>query len=147
MWCIPSELAEKGDDQLLLAAILRQLEDPDSFLARVRDLYARPEAESSDIIRFRDGRVFDRYSTAERVGDVVVGRVWSFRDITERERLLRRALFLADAGRLLGSLDAEKALETVARLAIPYVGDGCADRSFDRRDRTTSPARDLTGSA
>ena len=87
MWRIPSGLAEKADDQTLLSAILRQLEDPDGFLARVRDLYARPEAESTDIVRFRDGRIFDRYSTAERVGDRVVGREWSFRDITDRERL------------------------------------------------------------
>src|SRR6185436_4611405 len=66
MWRIPAALAEKADDQTLLSAILRQLEDPDAFIARVRDLYARPEAESSDLIRFRDGRIFDRYSTAER---------------------------------------------------------------------------------
>src|SRR5262249_15163861 len=64
--------------------------------------------------------------TAQRIGDRVVGRVWTFSDITEREKLLRRALLLADAGRLLGSLDAEKALEAVARLTIPYLGDGCA---------------------
>jgi signal transduction histidine kinase len=138
MWRIPTWLAEKGDDQSLLSAILRQLEDPDAFLARVRDLYARPEAESSDVIRFRDGRIFDRYSTAERVGERVVGRVWSFRDVTERERLFRRALLLADAGRLLGSLDAEKALEAVARITIPYVGDGCA---IDLLTEGTGPRR------
>jgi signal transduction histidine kinase len=138
MWRIPLWLAEKGDDQALLSAILRQLEDPEGFLARVRDLYARPEAESSDVIRFRDGRIFDRYSTAERIGDRVVGRVWSFRDVTERERLFRRALLLADAGRLLGSLDAEKALEAVARLTIPYVGEGCA---IDLLTEGTGPRR------
>jgi signal transduction histidine kinase len=56
----------------------------------------------------------------------VVGRVWSFRDISERERLLRRALFLSDATRLLASLDVDSALDSVAHLAVPAIGDGCA---------------------
>src|SRR5262249_4354598 len=56
----------------------------------------------------------------------IVGRVWSFRDVTDRERLLRRALFLADAARLLNSLDIEAALDSVAHLAVPFIGDACA---------------------
>ena len=46
--------------------------------------------------------------------------------MTEREKLLRRALFLADATRLLGSLDVEPALDSVAHLSVPFIGDGCA---------------------
>ena len=60
------------------------------------------------------------------VGDEVVGRVWSFRDVTERDQLLRRATFLADAARLLSSLDVNQALEAVAHLAVPYLGEYCA---------------------
>src|SRR4029078_3770926 len=59
-------------------------------------------------------------------GDRIVGRVWSYRDISERERLLRSALFMSDATRLLASLDVEAALDPVAHTAGPYVGDGCA---------------------
>jgi signal transduction histidine kinase len=44
----------------------------------------------------------------------------------ERERLLSNAVFLSDATRLLASLDIEHALGDVARLAVPYLGDGCA---------------------
>jgi PAS domain S-box-containing protein len=44
----------------------------------------------------------------------------------ERERLLSDAVFLSDATRLLASLDIEHALGDVARLAVPYLGDGCA---------------------
>ena len=62
----------------------------------------------------------------QRIGDEIVGRVWSIRDVTERERLFRRALFLADATRLLASLDVEPALDSVAHIAVPYLGDGCA---------------------
>jgi PAS domain S-box-containing protein len=44
----------------------------------------------------------------------------------ERARLLGDAVFLSDATRLLASLDVEQALADVARLSVPYLGDGCA---------------------
>jgi PAS domain S-box-containing protein len=126
LWRIPKEIADRGDDHALLEYVLDQLSDPEEFLHEVRDLYGRPDEESFDVLRFKDGRVFERYSRAQRVGDESVGRVWSFRDVTERERLLARALFMADASRLLTSLDTETALESVAHLAVPLLGDGCA---------------------
>lgn len=126
LWRIPAELAERGEDDALLAFVVDQLEDREGFLRGVRELYRQPEVESWDTIRFRDGRVFERHSTAQRLGDEVVGRVWTFHDVTERERLLRRAMFLADATRLLSSLEVENALEGVANLALPYLGHGCA---------------------
>ncbi len=44
----------------------------------------------------------------------------------DREQLLSHATFLSDATRLLASLDIEQALSDLARLAVPYLGDGCA---------------------
>jgi PAS domain S-box-containing protein len=126
LWHIRPELAATGEDGALLSAVLTQLEDPDAFLHRVQELYADREAESLDIIHFEDGRVFERSSRPQRMNGDVIGRVWSFRDVTDRDRLLRRALFLADASRLLASLDVELALEAVARLAVPFLGEGCA---------------------
>ena len=126
LWSTPADVAASDDDEKLLESAMSQLEDPAGFLQRVRELYAIPEAESFDILHFKDGRVFERYSIPQKVGDEVVGRVWSFRDVTDRERLLRRAEFLADAGHLLGSLNIEKALDGVARLSVPILGERCA---------------------
>src|SRR5262249_33065954 len=126
MWRIPPDLADCDDDEVLLATVRDQLEDPEQFLTDVEELYARPDAESTSQVRCNDGRIFQRYSGPQRIGDAVVGRVWCFRDISERERLLRSALFLSDATRLLASLDIEQALDAVARIALPYMGDGCA---------------------
>jgi len=126
LWCIPAELARQRDDAKLLAHVCDQLENPDEFMYGTRELYRNPERESFDVLHFKDGRVFERYSTPQRIGEQIVGRVWSFRDVTEREKLLRRALFLADATRLLSSLDVEPALDSVAHLAVPYMGDVCA---------------------
>jgi signal transduction histidine kinase len=126
LWRIPSDLADSGDDAALLAFVRDQLENPDQFLREVEEIYASAETESISQIRCTDGRIFERYSGPQRLGDEVVGRVWSFRDISERERLLRSALFLSDATRLLASLEVEQALDGVARIAVPYMGDGCA---------------------
>jgi PAS domain S-box-containing protein len=85
MWGMPEEILEAGDDRAAVARILDQLKSPDSFAARVTDLYENPEQTSFDVIEFRDGRIFERYSQPQRIDGTPVGRVWSFRDVTERK--------------------------------------------------------------
>ena len=92
LWGIPDEVVARGADEEALGWALRQVEDPDGFIATVKDLYARPTASSNDEVRLRDGRVFDRYSRPIQHGRTIFGRIWYFRDITdrvEREQQLR----------------------------------------------------------
>jgi PAS domain S-box-containing protein len=86
LWRIPVDVIETHDDALTLAYVLDQLSNPDEFLDKVKDLYCHPEEESREFVNFRDGRVFERYSRPQRIDNQVTGRVWSFRDITERKR-------------------------------------------------------------
>ncbi|MGM7774511.1 putative bifunctional diguanylate cyclase/phosphodiesterase [Arthrobacter sp. KNU-44] len=88
MWGIPADLLASGDDGKVVGFVLDQLTDPEAFVAKVQDLYADPGAASLDLLHFRDGRTFERYSRPQRVAETIVGRVWSFRDITARMQAL-----------------------------------------------------------
>ncbi|HEV7196668.1 MAG TPA: PAS domain S-box protein [Pedococcus sp.] len=87
MWRIEPGLLSSGDDTTVMTSVLEQLVDPASFLAQVQWLYERPEKTSFDELAFRDGRVFERYSQPQRVDGSTVGRVWSFRDVSDTRRL------------------------------------------------------------
>jgi PAS domain S-box-containing protein len=86
LWRIPEDLAASGRDDELLAFVLDQVRDREAFVARVEQLYAAPEESSCDEIRFNDGRIFERYSRPQHIEGTAVGRVWSFRDVTEARR-------------------------------------------------------------
>ncbi|MDR7081176.1 diguanylate cyclase (GGDEF)-like protein [Arthrobacter ginsengisoli] len=82
MWGIPRQLLATQDDEAVMGFVLDQLVDPAQFVEKITALYADPAAESHDVLAFRDGRTFERYSRPQKVADRVVGRVWSFRDVT-----------------------------------------------------------------
>jgi PAS domain S-box-containing protein len=85
MWNIPGDLLKSGNSEAVAHYVLPQLKDPDGFLSNLTDLRSHPGRESFDMIEFADGRIFERYSKPQRIGDSIVGRVWSFRDITDRK--------------------------------------------------------------
>lgn len=84
MWRIPSSVIAGKDDKVILQYILDQLIDPQEFLQKVQDLYNSAE-ECFDAINFNDGRIFERLSRPLIREEKPCGRVWSFRDITERK--------------------------------------------------------------
>lgn len=85
LWHIPREMLGRRDDEELLNQVLGQLEDPEAFLSKVRQLYLSREVDF-DTIFFKDGRIFERLSSPLIVEDQVSGRIWSFRDVTEYKR-------------------------------------------------------------
>ncbi|MCM8610663.1 PAS domain S-box protein [Accumulibacter sp.] len=93
-WRVPEELMAAGQDERLLGHVLDQLSQPEAFLQDVQTLY-RSDESRWDILEFRDGRVFERFTRAFPL-DGQRARLWSFRDVTERNGA-QRALELERA--------------------------------------------------
>jgi PAS domain S-box-containing protein len=86
MWGMPHETVGAGAYRPVLEAMCGHFEDRAGFLARVEAIHATSPPESFDALRLADGRVFERFSRVQTVEQRHVGRVWSFRDVTERAR-------------------------------------------------------------
>jgi signal transduction histidine kinase/PAS domain-containing protein len=126
MWRLPTVAVASGYDELVLSLAVLELQNPKEFLRTVRELYATPLAESTDVLELKDGRVFERYSRPHFISGEVAGRVWSFRDVTERTRAARFQQLLAEASAILASsLDYTDTLRGVLQVALPLLGDWC----------------------
>lgn len=97
LWDIPEELAAKKNDRKLINHILVLLKSPVEFLEVVEFLYTHPEKESLDFIEFLDGRIYERFSQPQKIEEKIIGRVWSFRDITEQRKLQENLIKARDA--------------------------------------------------
>lgn len=81
---IPQKVSEVKDDETLLQFVINKAKEPQQFLDKVQYLYANRDEKSRDEIEFKDGMIFDRYSSPviDKKGKYF-GRIWTFRDITE----------------------------------------------------------------
>lgn len=84
---LPMEVLETGDEEAGLRFILDQIEDPMELYQLLMRLSSSPEEQGNmGEVRFKDGRIYERYSQPHRVGNEIVGRVWSFHDVTEQRK-------------------------------------------------------------
>ncbi|TAP44664.1 EAL domain-containing protein [Arthrobacter sp. S39] len=138
MWGIPPELLEGDSEEPVMRLILSQVEDPEAFIARLTEVEENPDAESHDVLDFKDGRTFERYSRPRRVGEKIVGRVWSFRDVTPRrkaqEQAQRAMLDLAAQAEQLRALAFQDHLTGLANRAV--FNDGLAAALREPRLKT-----------
>ena len=86
MWQIPDEIIDSRDNAKTVYYILEQLSNADDFVTTTKHLTRHPEINNFDIVEFKDGKIFERYSHPQMLDGEVIGRVVSFRDITERKR-------------------------------------------------------------
>ena len=86
IWDIPEEIIKKKKDRELLKFIYGKILEPKKFMNDVERLYDSFE-ESLDTVYLNSGKIFECYSSSIVLNNKIVGRVWSFKDITEREKI------------------------------------------------------------
>jgi diguanylate cyclase (GGDEF)-like protein/PAS domain S-box-containing protein len=87
IWRVAPNFMAVGENSSKLSFVLDQLINPGAFVARHRELRDKPDHESFDTLEFKDGRALELTSRPQTVRGEIVGRVWSFRDVTDRIRL------------------------------------------------------------
>ncbi|WP_295850389.1 EAL domain-containing protein [uncultured Xylophilus sp.] len=84
LWDVPKELLIQRDDAAVHAQLERQVVDPEGYRARLDLLLKNSEPEATDVLLLRSGRTLQRLSTPQFSRGRVIGRVFSFRDVTDR---------------------------------------------------------------
>ena len=75
IWGIPEHLLDSAEEAAALSYMTPLVTDCREFVDRRNELYAHPGRESYDVVRLRDGRIFERYSKSQKIFDTIVGRV------------------------------------------------------------------------
>jgi PAS domain S-box-containing protein len=84
---IPPEMLADKNDRNMLRYVVTLLKDSKSFMESVDYLYDHPDETGRDEIELKDGTILDRYSSPViDTNGIYYGRIWTFRDITERKR-------------------------------------------------------------
>jgi PAS domain S-box-containing protein len=86
MMGVTREELKKADVHKLRLKFSQRFKDPEGFVKRVRDIYRTGPAKTFEVMEWKDGTILERYSQVQLLNQKAVGRVWSFRDVTERKR-------------------------------------------------------------
>ncbi|MEO1095864.1 MAG: EAL domain-containing protein [Cyanobacteria bacterium J06638_28] len=103
LWKIPENLITSLDHRQLMRHLGSKIHNYDEFsIQKFARLYVRPYGERCDTLDLKDGRVLEWYSNPQEMDGLVIGWVWSFRDVTERQQREERIRYQASHDLLSG---------------------------------------------
>ena len=99
IWNLPDSILSTRNHNTALEYAANLAVDPMGFIDLIKgQIGQHVETESSDLVSFKDGRIIELHSLPQRLNGIPVGRVWSFRDVTEmhlvKDELLEQKLLL-----------------------------------------------------
>ena len=127
LWEVPDSLLSQRDDDAILSWMLRRVVEPAEYMRRLAAIDGVPQMQSSDTVTLVGGRVLERVTLPQCSRGQTIGRVYSFRDISERLEANRRIDLLSHTDALTGLPNRrallsriEYALALAQREAVPF---------------------------
>lgn len=124
MWHISRAMCEAGDPDALQRHLLEMTTDPEQFIARYESFKTEPEIEYVDESLLKDGRTIEIISHPQRLDEEIIGRVWTFRDISYRKELERELKERALRDPLTGLFNRRRAEEVLEYEVLRAKRDG-----------------------
>ncbi|AGB03784.1 PAS domain S-box [Methanoregula formicica SMSP] len=92
MWKVPENILLSGDDRKVTAYLKTQVRNPTLFADYNNETSRNKDREVYDMLELADGRIFERYSKPQKMDSAIIGRVLSYRDVTDRRHAEEKLL-------------------------------------------------------
>ncbi|MBL7479072.1 EAL domain-containing protein [Legionella bononiensis] len=102
IWNIPQSMLDSKDGELVSEYMLNQVLKANNYLAQINHLEKAIDEVSRNIVYLKNDKIMECYSQPHRLNNITIGRVWSFRDITERANLEKKLEYQASHDMLTG---------------------------------------------
>ena len=127
LWGVPQDLLTQREDDAVLDWMRRSVTDPAAYMRRLAAVEEATMLQASDLLELHSGKVIERITLPQCSGGRPIGRVFSFRDITERiaasqriEKLSHTDTLTGLPNRVLLGERIERALALAQREGAPF---------------------------
>ena len=124
LWGVPQDLLTHREDDALLDWMRRSVTDPATYMRRLAAVEEATMLQASDVLELHSGKVIERITLPQCSGGRPIGRVFSFRDITDRIVASQRIEKLSHTDALTGLPNRSLLGERIERALALTVREG-----------------------